>query len=500
MKKIMFAIGAAVMAAGLLISCEKTPQGNENPVDEKITVSIKADAAFAEDNTANLTLELSEAASADVTVTLAKASVQEGKSEVPANFSKSVKIEKGKTSAEVKVEADVLGLESGEYQAAIKIAAVNGAETPENAIVYIVLNYTFKPEVNIYADNAFASDKTAKIRVTLAKATTKDVKVNLAPASDNKYTVTVVPAELTIAAGQTEAEAVATVTVPEDIEIGVYSLAVEITGVENAVNGKATKATINLTYPFAVNITIDGLFDDWNDPSIVSYKLPDGTVLYPLLRELRLAANENYAYLYFEFADPAKTEFYCSNTQTVRNGDPLTGNNLPIDIFIDPDASSETGAYIGTTDNETIYPPYENDKMGIEWYLEGAFFVGDGADNMSFTDFLSNVVAYQYKGEDKANVWSGGLGSVGGTYTGSDYFGQASFDKDNGVGYAEIQFARSFFNLKGNKARFAVKIMNQNTNWSVIGLLPQGNATDMNNPESRTLVDMATLVLPNYVE
>ena len=500
MKRIMFAISVATLAAGLFVSCEKTPQDNGESGGEKITVSMKADASFAEDNTAKITIELSEASSSDVTVTLAKAAVQDGKKEVPANFSKSVKIEKGKTSAEVKVEADVLGLESGEYQTAIRITAVKGAETPENAVVYITLNYSFKPEVNIYADNAFAGDKTAKIRVALAKATTKDVKVKLAPASDNKYTVTVAPAELTIAAGQTEAEAVATVTLPDDIAIGVYPLVVEIAGVENAVAGKVGKASINLTYPFAVNITIDGTFDDWNDQSIVSYKLPEGTVLYPLLRELRLAANEKYAYMYFEFADPAKTEFYCSSTKEVQKGDALTGNNLPIDIWIDPDASSDTGCFVATTDNDLAYPPYENDKMGLEWYLEGAFFTGNGADDMSFTDFVTNVTVYQYKGEDKKNVWSGGLGSVAGTYTGSDYFGQASFDKDKGVGYAEIQFGRSFFNLKGNKARFAVKIMNQYTNWAAIGLLPQGNATDMKNPESRTQVDMATLILPNYVE
>lgn len=499
MKRIMFAISVAAMTAGLFASCEKTPQDNGNPADEKITVSMKADEAFAEDNTAKLTIELSKAASADVTVTLAKAPVQEGRNEVPANFSKSVKIEKGRTSAEVKVEADVLGLDSGEYQTAVRISAVSGAETPENAVVYIALSYTFTPEVNVYADNAFAGDKTAKIRVALAKATTKDVKVKLAPSSGNKYTVTIVPAELTIAAGRTEAEAVATVTLPDDIEIGVHPLSVEIVGVENAVEGKVPRATINLTWPFAVNITIDGTFDDWNDPSIISYKLPEGTVLYPLIRELRLAADEKFAYIYFEFSDPAKVQAYDSSKKGVANGDSLTGNNLPINIYIDPDGNPETGCYLTAVDNETAYPPYAQDNLGLEWYLEGAFFLGDGIENFTFTDFVSNVTVYHYTGKDKESVWSS-LGSVAGTYTGSDYFGQAAYDKDKGVGYAEVQFSRAFFNIKGNKARFAVKIMNQMTGWSAIGLIPQGNATDMNNPESRKQVDMATLILPNYAE
>lgn len=493
MKRIMLAISAAALAAGLFVSCEKTPQDNGKPADEEITVSMKADAAFAEDNTAKLTLELSKAASVDVTVTLAKAPVQSGKNEVPANFSKSVKIEKGKTSAEVNVEADVLGLESGEYQTAIKIASVKGAETPEDAVVYIALSYSFKPEVNVYADQTFAGDKTAKIRVALAKATTKDVKVKLAPAADNKYTVTIAPAELTIAAGQTEAEAVATIELPESVEIGVTPHVIDIVEVENAVKGKVTTATINLAYPFSYAITIDGDFSDWDKDGIITYSLPEGAVLYPFIKKMKLAADEKYAYLYFEFADPAKCEFYNSVTKDVAKATELASNGLPINIYIDADGNKETGCYIPTTDNQTTYSPYANDNMGVEWYLEGGFHGQEFFDLTGLTYYL------RYTGKDKDNFWSSFANHVL-EITGEIIYAQSSFDESAGIGRSEISFQRKFFEMTGNKARFSVKIMDGVAGWPCLGLMPQGTATDMKKAESRSHVDMATLILPNYVE
>lgn len=313
MKKILFAISTVALAAGLFVSCDKSSQDPEKPEAEKITVNIKADASFDENNTAKVTLSLSKATVADVTVTLAKAQVQSGKNEVPADFSKKVKIEKGKTSVDVNVEADVLGLESGEYQAAIQISDVSGAEKPENAVVYITLNYTFKPEINLYADNTFAGDKTAKLKVTLAKATTKDVKVKLAPAAENKYKVTIAPEQLVIPAGQTEAEAVATIEIPESMEVGVTPLVIDVAELENAVKGKVSTVTVNLAYPFSYPITIDGDFSDWDKEGIITYSLPQGTVLYPVIRKMKLTGDSKYVYLYFEFVDPATVDYYCSN-------------------------------------------------------------------------------------------------------------------------------------------------------------------------------------------
>ena len=495
MKKILFAFSAAAMAACLSVSCEKAPQDNEKPAEENIVVSMKADAAFAEDNRAKITLELSKAASEDVTVTLAKAPVQSGKNEVPADYAKNVKITKGQTTAVVTVEADVLGLESGEYQAAVQISDVKGAMKPENAVVYITLNYAFKPEVNIYADNAFSGDKTAHIRVALSKATTKDVTVGIVPSADNKFAVTVEPASLTIAAGQTEAEAIATVTIPDDIEIGVHPLSFEISETVNAVAGKVSKATVNLTYPFATSITIDGSFDDWDVPGLATYTLPEGIILYPMIRTMKLAANEKYAYLYFEFVDPGTVDYYCALKKEVRKGEPLASNTLPIDILIDADGNVETGCYVGSTDNDTAYPPYANDNMGLEWYIEGGFHMGN-----PFTDF-TGLSAYFYIGADKDHVFiKDGLDNKAGTYTAAEFFGQVVFDESANLGKAEVQFDRKFFKMTGNKARFALKLMDGPMNWDAIGYLPQAAATSMTDPTSRPHCDMATLILPNYVE
>ncbi|MDY4481530.1 MAG: hypothetical protein SPE21_05000 [Candidatus Cryptobacteroides sp.] len=491
MKKILYLASSILMAGLLFSSCQKE---NQNVNDsENVTVSISADASFAADNTATLTVKLSQAAASEVSVTLAKAPVQDGKTEVPADYSKNVKIAAGKTAAEVKVEAYLLGLDSGEYQAAIKIASATGAVIGEESVAYINLSYAFKPEVNLYADASFASDKTANLKVALSKATTADVKVKLAASASNQYSVAISPAELTIAAGETEVQATATVTVPENIEIGVYPLEVSIESVENAVMGKVVSTSINLVYPFSVNITIDGVFDDWNDPSVVTYNLPSGTVLYPLITTLKLAANDQYAYMYFEFKDPSTVQFWCSNAGEVRAGDPLSSNNLPLDIYIDADGNSGTGAFVAAVDNDTFYEPYANNNMGLEWYIELGFYNGDGA----FTDFYPNG-AYKYTGADGENVFSG-LQNLSGTYDGSAIFGQTSYEEGVG-GRTEIQFQRSFFNMKTNKARFALKIMNQYTNWACIGLMPQAAATSMTDPASRPLTDMATLILPTYAE
>lgn len=490
MKKLLYVPAVILATAAAFVSCEKT---EDAPQAESAVVSINADASFAEDNTATVTLTLSAAAGEDVVVTLAKAEVQAGKTEVPVDFDKSVTIAKGKTSASVKVEADVMGLESGEYQAAVAIASVKGAEPAANSTVYISLNYAYKPEVNIYADAAFSGDKTAEIRVALSKATTKDVMVELAPVSTNAYTVSLEPASLTIAAGQTEAKAVATVTIPEDIANGKYQLAVEIASVENAIKGKVTSATIGLTYPFAVNITLDGEFEDWDNPNVVKWALPEGTILYPMLKDLRLAGNEKYVYMYFEFADPGAVDYYCASLKDVVKGGALADNSLPINIYIDCDASPKTGAFVAAVDNDTFYPPYASDNMGIEWYVEGAFH-GGGA----FTDF-TGLTVYQYIGNDNENVFSS-LKNRAGEYDGSHFFGVVSYDESKGLGKAEAQFSRTFFNIKGNEARFCVKIMDMGRNWDCLGLLPQGVATDMKTPETRAHVDMAKINLPDYVE
>lgn len=488
MKKLIYAALSMLLLGIFISSCEN----KKEPTKEEIKVSISADNVFSDENKANLTITLSSPADEDIIVSLSKAQIQTGKNEIPADFEKNVRIPKGKISTTVIVEADVLGIESGQYQAAIKIADVQGAIIGEKNIVYINLNYVYKPEVNLYADESFASNKTAKVRAVLSKATSVDVKVRLVASKDNKFDISFNNNILTIPAGNTESEVTLTVNLPENVEIGVYSLSVSIDSVEDAVMGKVTSANIGLSYPFAINITIDGNFDDWNDPNIITYQLPSGTTLYPLIKTLKLTGNEKYAYMYFEFVDPSTVDFYCKNKNEVIKGDALESNSLPLDIFIDCDGLTTTGAYVAAVDNDTYYPPYANNNMGIEWYIELGFHIGEN----KFNDFYPNGV-YSYGGSDNDNVFSG-LSNLSGTYDGSTIYAQTQYV--NGVGKTEIQFNRKFFKMTNNKARFAIKIMNQNTNWSCMGLMPQAAATSMTDPETRPMCDMATLILPNYAE
>ena len=127
-----------MLAVATLFTGCKESAGVETVVP---TVSITADANFASDNTANLTLTLSEATTEEVTVTLGDAEVQSGKTKVTAIYSKTVTIKAGETSAKVTVQAETLGLESGEYQAAIQIVSAEGAEVAETPVVYIGFDY-----------------------------------------------------------------------------------------------------------------------------------------------------------------------------------------------------------------------------------------------------------------------------------------------------------------------------------------------------------------------
>ena len=343
MKKVLFALASLMIA---FASCEKAPEENpQNPAGgSEPTVSISADQTFAEDNTAKLTLTLSAAAEADVKVTLAKGDVESGKTALTADFDKNITIKAGETKVVVDVEADTFGLEAGEYQAAIKIASAEGAKVADNAVAYINYSYEFKPDVNLYADEQVSGDRTAKIRVALVKATTKDVKVTLADVELSGLTVSY-EKSVTIPAGQTEAEITMTVDIPASLAPGIYPIKVKIDAVENALKGNVSEATINLSYPFGVNISIDGVFDDWNDKNVLTWTLPDGQVLYDDIKELKLAANEKYVYMYAKFFD-AGYSF-----------------NMPVNIYIDADGNP---AYY-LDDNDTLHVPKFTVDAITEW-------------------------------------------------------------------------------------------------------------------------------------
>lgn len=478
MKKVFFLLTSLMIA---FASCEKTPEDgsgdNGGTTGGELTVSITADQNFAADNTAKLTVKLSAAAKADVKVTLANADVESGKTKLTADYTKNVTIKAGETSAVVDVEADVFGLEAGEYQAAIKIASADGAKVAENATVYINYSYVYKPEVNLYADTNFKGDKTATLKVALAKATNQDVTVTLADGELSGLSLSY-EKTVTIPAGQTEVEVTVTVGIPDGLANGIYPVSINIADVVNGVKGKVPSASINVSYPFSVYITIDSVFDDWNDSNVLTWTLPEGNVLYDDIEELKLAANEKYVYLYAKFYD-AGFSF-----------------NMPVNIYIDADGNPETGGHTPSVDNNTYYPPYATDNQGLEWYFEMSFHDGD-----KYNDMYSWGTIYEY---NPAN--GHGLSVFGnltplavGSYDGSQVFCQGIIDENN-IAQVEIQFERSFLKMTGDKARFSLKIMDGMNNWSCLGLMPQGPTADLADYTTREHVDMATINLPAYVQ
>lgn len=437
-------------------------------------MSISADQTFADDNTATLTLTLSAAAAEDVKVTLAKAEAKDGITELTADYTKNVTIKKGETTATVTVTAETRGLEAGEYQAGIKIASATGAEVAENAVVYIKFSYEFKPSVSLYADAAFASDKTASLTVKLDKAGSKDVIVTLADGEGTLANMTY-DKTVTVPAGQTEVLVPVTVEIPEDLAAGTYPGIITIVSVENGLVGNVPTATINLAYPFAINILVDGVFDDWTDPNIQTWTLPE-QALYTRIKTLKFTANEKYVYMYAEFEDNFAW-------------------GVSSNIYVDCDGNTETGGYVPAThDDAWEIPPYANEEMGIEWYLE--HWIHADATSL-YNDMFSWNATYKYGKETKDSVF-GNWGTVytAGMLTGEQLYCTGVCDADNNAKW-EIQFNREFFGMTGSTARFAFKLYEGG---NIKGILPQGPASDLSDYMSRELIPMAIVNLPAYVQ
>lgn len=473
MKKVLFFISSILMIGGtLLTSCQKPDPDDKQ--DAKPKLSITADQEFAQDNKAELTLTLSAAAKTDVKVTLANEQPQAGKERLTVDYTKNVTIKAGETTAKVTVTADVFGLEAGDYQAGIKVDSVEGAEMPTNPTVYINYTYIYMPEVNLYADTAFAGDKTAKLQIVLANPTEVDVVVTLADAAGSEAEMNY-DKSVTVPAGQKEVEITVTVNVPENLAAGVYPGKIKIESAENAIIGKVSEVTINLSYPFSVDIQIDGVFDDWNTPNLQVWTLPEGQVLYDRIKVIKFAANAKYVYMYAEFEDNFSW-------------------GVSSNIYIDADGNPETGGYIQVAHNLTYdMPPYALEEMGLEWYLE--HWIHADATSL-YNDMFSWNATYKYNATTKQNVFGNLTPYNGGSFDGNTLYCIGVCDSNNNAKW-EIQFNRTFFGMTGNSAAFAFKLY-EGDNFT--GLLPQGKATDLNDYKSRELVPMAKLTLPAYQE
>ncbi len=476
MKKI-FSIVALLAFAAAFASCEKDPVNKENPEDKAPVVTVTADAAFNAENQAQLTVKLSAAAKKDVKVTLAKAEPQSGKTKMDATFDKTVTIPAGETSKVVTVKADVRGLEAGEYQAAIKIASAEGAEVGTEATAYINFTYVFKPSVNLYADAAFASDATAKVKVVLAEATTSDVVVTLETGAESTATVDY-EKTVTIPAGQTEKEVVVTVNV-ENIASGQYSAIINIASAgDNAVIGNAKSVSIALSYPFSYTITIDGNVEEWTDPGISTWTCPE-TTGWKVAKTLKMCADAKHLYIYLEIED---------------NGAESGTGAQQSSCFLDADGDPTTGGYVpGWPGVDLAY-----EDMGVEVYADLWMHLGTKADgvNCDYNTLYNYGNWFTYKTDIAPGLSVFGNLDTVGDRTIEDMYCVGSY-KD-GIGRLEIMISRKLFKITGSKVGFGIKFFGGGE--TATGALPQGEWTNAADPATRALCKMAYINLPPYQE
>lgn len=480
MKEHLLTLASLFFAAACLVSCGDDskepvdPTNPDKPSGKTPVVSIAADASFADDNTANLTLTLSFASDKEVKVKLAKAEVQSGKESIFADFDKTVKIPAGETTASIKVEADVLGLTDGEYQTAIKIDSADGATVADNSVVYINFNYVFKPAVNLYADTEFSQYGTATLRIALEKATTADVVVKLAAGDGTSKELSFnFDKSVTIPAGETSAEVTITAAIPDNLANGAYKLVINATSAENGLIGTNGSATINLFYPFGATIFIDGDFDDWAAAPTSNFACPEGSV-YNVLEEMRIAANTTDLYILLVINEPQPEMFDLFP--------------MPVDIFVDADGNTATGGHLTSLDDNRQGDPFSAD--GLEWYIEnGNIHAGQG-----YIDFTTG--AYKYTGADGGSIWS--LDNQTGKYGAAEMFAVGTLCEDN-KGRVEIRMNRKYFGITKSQAAIGVKLMNGNNSWACVGVLPQAKACGEEYTPGE-LGEMVAVNIPEYAE
>lgn len=144
----------------IAVSCEKEPNNQPPEPEDKIpSVSISADEYFNSENISKLTVKLSAVSDKGTVVNLIETDVQSGKSKLPVDFEKKITIPAGGTETTIDVVAKVQDIETGDYQAAIKIESADNATFSEEGIVYI--NYQEKVGAhfaNLEIEEVLASD------------------------------------------------------------------------------------------------------------------------------------------------------------------------------------------------------------------------------------------------------------------------------------------------------------------------------------------------------
>ncbi len=453
MKKYLF-IAAALLLA--MVACNKE--------EKKVlpTVSISATQIDAESLKATGTLTLTTAAEGDVTITLAEADVQSGKTKVPASFDKTVRIPQGKTSATFDIRADVTGLADGDYQVAVSIASAEGAEVAANAVAYANLSYAYVPTVNLYTGGDFVTSYTSYVTVALDKAASKDVKVILETAEGSTAPIEY-EANVTIPAGKTSVD-IDVVCNPETLETGDYSSTIKIKSAENGKLGTSVSSSLNISYPFIPSVIIDGDLSDW-DTAITQDIIVANDAKYKKLVKARFAASPSYLYVLLE----------------MKTGGAY-GENI-MDFYIDADGDPATGAEFG----EAIAAGC----AGIEWLYE--------QNLISAQNTYANGIGYgryKYTGENGGSLYGALTPDNVNDSQIQCYFGTIA----DGTGRLEMWFNRANLGIKNKKVRVAFKMLD----WATPGLtdtttgyLPQ-IAKDKD--DTYTPCDMFTVHIPAYAE
>lgn len=199
-------------------------------------------------------------------------------------------------------------------------------------------------------------------------------------------------------------------------------------------------------------LTIDGDVTDWATVPAVTYTLPKGDVMYKSIKKLKATSDDDFVYLYLEFADPGWDAGYS------------------MDLMIDADGDPATGAIVGATqqpEGDGYVPPYTLDGMGMEYYFE--HWLHDGT---KYNDYVHWGTIYKYREDLPAGQSIFGNNTV--IEWGEDKLGGKVLNMGNiinGTGYMEVCISREFFGMCGEKCNVGYKLFQGTTD---LGLIPQG--------------------------
>lgn len=254
MRTKLFRIGALALAAAIaLVGCGKT----DSPVATPPVATLTASSSTFVNDAVTLTVNLSAAASADVTATL------EASGSIPASalsFGKSVTVKAGETKATVAVTLSSDALAAGDYAATFTLASASGA-TISTAAQSVSVSYKKEApkvvEVNMDASKTF-TDGIALVKVYPSDAPEKNITVKLAVSSDIPASALAYEESVVLKAGST-ADVETPIAVDMDaLEPGDYTVTVSISSdTENVTIGSNNTATISLSIIGAV------LREDW---------------------------------------------------------------------------------------------------------------------------------------------------------------------------------------------------------------------------------------------